>query len=981
MTPARTVPLVWHYCAKVTGEISRKSRSVGSILNASAGSKRVGALCALFVLGIAALVYTGTSASTSRRLSSRTPATTASGSEKSSAAPASKIERSKEEASIKLADKFFAGRAALAPLAPQVSGPETVAIFAADCTTPKTSFSLGEVVCAKVTNAPVVASLVLRRFSWAARSLETVRTRNITTSTQTDTFTLPSTALNTVNGETIDNRGVWRVNTIATDGSTRTAAFFTVHDPAKASADLQVAQDTSQVNSQVEADQDVAFNVYVSNAGPDTAQGVSFTSNTPANTTFVSATGPTGFTCNNSGGVTTCTAAAGFAANGTATFVLTYHVNAGTPIGTVISNTVDASISSTMDELDDSNNSSTFNLTVTAQAETNDNCTITCPGNITSSVTGIKIQLDQDGDPVLDSNGQPIPVLDGNGNTIPGANVTFSVDAEGSACAPVTCTNASGSFFGVGTTAVTCTSATNESCTFDVTVVGVTITLNGPNPMLITCLTQPFSDPGATATLVGGGSAQVTTSGTVPTDGSGHLIEGTYTITYSASDGNGGTASVTRTVVVDESSLPSILINGGSNVTVECHTSYTDAGATASVSCSGSIPVTTSGTVDVNTPGTYTITYSATSGGNTVTADRTVTVVDTTAPTLALNGANPMTVECHTGFVDPGVTASDSCAGGAGVTVTTSGTVDANTVGTYTVTYNGVDPSGNEAAPVTRTVNVVDTTPPVITMVGGNMTVECHTSFTDPGASANDGCEGPVPVSTSGSVDVNTPGTYTLTYSATDAHGNTGTATRTVTVVDTTPPVISCPADIVVYLPLNSPATSMAVSYPAPTATDSCSSTVNVTTSQASGSVFPVGTTTVTATATDPSGNSSSCTFKVTVLYNFTGFFSPIGNLPTLNVANAGRAIPIKFSLSGNKGLNIFAANSPASGVIACDSNAPANELTNTITAGGSSLSYDATTDQYIYVWKTESAWAGTCRQLVVTLNDGSVHVANFKFK
>ena len=139
--------------------------------------------------------------------------------------------------------------------------------------------------------------------------------------------------------------------------------------------------------------------------------------------------------------------------------------------------------------------------------------------------------------------------------------------------------------------------------------------------------------------------------------------------------------------------------------------------------------------------------------------------------------------------------------------------------------------------------------------------------------------------------------------------------------------------------------------------------------------------TTVTATATDAGGNSASCTFTVTVLYNFTGFFSPVMNQPTVNVVNAGRAIPVKFSLSGNKGLNIFAPNSPSSGPVTCNSTDPATDLTDTLTAGSSSLSYDASTDQYIYVWKTDSSWAGTCRQLVVTLNDGSVYRANFTFK
>ena len=151
--------------------------------------------------------------------------------------------------------------------------------------------------------------------------------------------------------------------------------------------------------------------------------------------------------------------------------------------------------------------------------------------------------------------------------------------------------------------------------------------------------------------------------------------------------------------------------------------------------------------------------------------------------------------------------------------------------------------------------------------------------------------------------------------------------------------------------------------------------------SKASGSVFNVGTTTVTATADDGHGNTASCSFHVTVLYDFTGFFQPVANPPTVNVVNAGRAIPVKFSLSGNKGLSIFAANSPQSGVIPCDASAPAQDLTDTTTAGNSSLSYDASSDQYNYVWATNRAWANTCKQLIVRLADGTDHIAYFKFR
>ena len=117
------------------------------------------------------------------------------------------------------------------------------------------------------------------------------------------------------------------------------------------------------------------------------------------------------------------------------------------------------------------------------------------------------------------------------------------------------------------------------------------------------------------------------------------------------------------------------------------------------------------------------------------------------------------------------------------------------------------------------------------------------------------------------------------------------------------------------------------------------------------------------------------------VTYNFTGFFQPVDNLPTFNSVNAGKAIPVKFSLGGDQGLDIFETGYPKSQLIACDSMATVDGIEQTVTAGSSSLSYDSSTDTYTYVWKTEKAWAGTCRQLVVKLDDGSSHRANFKFK
>ena len=106
--------------------------------------------------------------------------------------------------------------------------------------------------------------------------------------------------------------------------------------------------------------------------------------------------------------------------------------------------------------------------------------------------------------------------------------------------------------------------------------------------------------------------------------------------------------------------------------------------------------------------------------------------------------------------------------------------------------YDYTDSSGNAASTITRTVTVVDTTAPVLTIIGDeNITHEAGQLYTDANASWSDHVDGSGLVTASGSVDVNTPGSYVLSYDYTDSNGNAAiTITRTVTVVDTTAPVL-----------------------------------------------------------------------------------------------------------------------------------------------------------------------------------------------
>ena len=113
------------------------------------------------------------------------------------------------------------------------------------------------------------------------------------------------------------------------------------------------------------------------------------------------------------------------------------------------------------------------------------------------------------------------------------------------------------------------------------------------------------------------------------------------------------------------------------------------------------------------------------------------------------------------------------------------------------------------------------------------------------------------------------------------------------------------------------------------------------------------------------------------VFYTFTGFFDPVANPPSGNARNAGSVVPVLFSLNGYKGPSPFTV---ASQQIDCASGQPIGTLGPAAAAGGSGIQYDSVNDAYQYNWRTDRQYAQTCRQLVVTLNDGTNHVAYFEF-
>lgn len=306
------------------------------------------------------------------------------------------------------------------------------------------------------------------------------------------------------------------------------------------------------------------------------------------------------------------------------------------------------------------------------------------------------------------------------------------------------------------------------------------ISLNGDANVSVN-LGNAYTDAGATATddVDGDLTSSITVGGdTVNTDAAG-----TYVITYDVVDSKGNIATqVTRTVtvqIVSDNVAPVITLAGDASVTVEAKTTYTDAGATASDDTDGDISssIVTVNPVNTNIPATYTITYNvkdaAGNPANQVT--RTVLVQDTVVPVITLTGNATVTVEAATTYTDAGASASDNVDGNITSKIVKVNPVNINVPGTYTVTYNVADNSGNAAAQVSRTVIVVDTTKPVITLTGSaTVSFDKGTAYTDAGATAADSVDGDLTsaIAVVNMVDVNTPGTYTITYNVTDNAGN-----------------------------------------------------------------------------------------------------------------------------------------------------------------------------------------------------------------
>jgi len=251
-----------------------------------------------------------------------------------------------------------------------------------------------------------------------------------------------------------------------------------------------------------------------------------------------------------------------------------------------------------------------------------------------------------------------------------------------------------------------------------------------------------------------------------------------------------------------DTTAPVITLNGESSLTVSAGTAYVDLGASANDATDGNVTVTTTGTVDSSKVNSYTLTYSATdAAGNKGSTTRTVNVVDDTAPVLVLNGVSPITHNVGDVYTDLGALVTDNVDDANSITITATGEVNADVIGSYNITYSATDAAGNAATPIVRTVNVVDVTPPVITLNGDAViTLSDSQTYTEKNATVSDNVTDNVVVTITGEV-LTEPATYIITYTAIDDAENEATVTRTVIVEeDIVPEIFTFTAQSDVFL-------------------------------------------------------------------------------------------------------------------------------------------------------------------------------------
>jgi uncharacterized repeat protein (TIGR01451 family) len=361
--------------------------------------------------------------------------------------------------------------------------------------------------------------------------------------------------------------------------------------------------------------------------------------------------------------------------------------------------------------------------------------------------------------------------------------------------------------------------------------------------------------------------------------------------------------------------------------------------------------------------------------GNTAHASFQIAVVDTTAP--AIQAPPSLTVEATGPYTTVALgtpTASDVVDPSPVVTASNTGPF---ALGTYSIVWTAVDASGN-VAHATQTLIVADTTPPTVTPPP-DVLVEATGPLTAValGTGTAHDLVDPAPTVVPSTLGPFAVGVSSVTWTATDARGNQATAVQTVTVRDTTPPVVTPPPDVLATVTGNLTAVALGVA----TASDLVDGVLAATASNVG--PFPPGTNTITWTAVDAHGNRGATTQKVVLHFAVSAFLGDLLPLPATNVARAGSSVPVRWQISDGSGgfiRDLSAVAAVRFAQTACDQTSSETTV-QADTSGNSGLRYDAASEQYQFNWQTDRDMAGRCFLFILELADGTTHEARFRLR
>ncbi|MHA7058885.1 immunoglobulin-like domain-containing protein [Aquimarina sp. M1] len=241
------------------------------------------------------------------------------------------------------------------------------------------------------------------------------------------------------------------------------------------------------------------------------------------------------------------------------------------------------------------------------------------------------------------------------------------------------------------------------------------------------------------------------------------------------------TANITLELIAPDTEAPVINLNGPEIHFIDVFDSYVET-ASASDNVDGDLTdqiVFGGDFVDTDILGSFIRTYNVTdSSGNVAEEElKTIVVEDNLIPVITLIGNGLITLDIGDTYIDQGATAQDNYDGNISSDIVVTSNVNTQVSGSYQVTYNVTDSSGNQAIEVVRVVTVVnpDTTPPVITLNGTTPVISLlNNTYMDQGATAFDNVDGDITsnIQTSSNVNVNVIGTYQVRYNVQDNAGN-----------------------------------------------------------------------------------------------------------------------------------------------------------------------------------------------------------------